>query len=511
MKYIRATLVVALVVIAAIAVGVILADHLEYAVEHPESEIDSLYGYENWVMYNWAVENEDVVWEADADIENDVAEAISHWKGAFGELGWATTTNASDVNVKFENDPRCGTVGKLKVQKDASSWLSVGDANYLNKVTICVDSTRQFVNTSSHNGRVATIAHEIGHVYGLEDRYRHGIGCNNFTSRSDPGEVTIMDAVRQAAGATRIEHCDGLDGPATSTDVARVRTLYSKGILPGLTATTTGHKSLSNGKATGVTISWEDAAWAEKEHHIKLFIYESTGWRQFTTESIEDGIGAHRDILGVPANASPKPYELSHDFSPQKFSGTQGNERLPDVADYRFCGTPYFLPFKKEGTQNCSSGSVELVNPRGRLSASASSVSVNGTVTVSLTGLYPNNFAYFRVKVSGPISSSDDCKPADEFLNAASSVSISGCSAGPGTVKLLSRPHAVTIAELTITVESSSQTPTITPLSLLDQYDANMNGRIDADEVLTAVSDYFNNVITKDEVLELVALYFSTL
>ena len=79
MKYIRAALVVALVVITAVAVGVILANHFEYAVEHPESEIESLDGYENWIMYNWAVENKDVVWKADPAIRADVITAISHW------------------------------------------------------------------------------------------------------------------------------------------------------------------------------------------------------------------------------------------------------------------------------------------------------------------------------------------------------------------------------------------------------------------------------------------------
>ena len=429
MRYMRWASVAALVVIAAVAVGVVVAGHLEYAVEHPDSEISGVDGYENWIMYDWAVGNTGIVWNAPSAIENDVAESLGNWEGAFEELGWATST--SDVNVTFVHQDcgrrRAGWFGP-------TDWRRVGDANYLDKATICISSTMQFSDTAGHNGRVAVIAHEMGHVYGLEERYRHGRGCN-------PGETSIMDAVRQAsATTTALRHCDELEGPATSTDVARVRTLYSKGSLPGLTATTTSHQELSNGEATGATISWEDAAWAEKEHHIKLFIYESTGWRQFTTESIEDGIGAHRDILGVPANASPKLYELSHEFSPQKFSGTQGNERLPDVADYRFCGTPYFLPFNKEGSTNCSSGSVRLVNPRGNLTASTSSVSINDTVTVRLTSLYPNNLSDFRVKVSGPIFNSDECNSADELLNAARSIGVAGCSAGTGKVTLLSSP-----------------------------------------------------------------------
>ena len=47
--------------------------------------------------------------------------------------------------------------------------------------------------------------------------------------------------------------------------------------------------------------------------------------------------------------------------------------------------------------------------------------------------------------------------------------------------------------------------------SLLERYDTNDNGRIDKDEVLTAISDYFNQVggLTKPEVLEIIRLYFN--
>ena len=42
-----------------------------------------------------------------------------------------------------------------------------------------------------------------------------------------------------------------------------------------------------------------------------------------------------------------------------------------------------------------------------------------------------------------------------------------------------------------------------------DRYDANHNERIDADEVLNAVADYFAGLLTGDEMLEIVALFFS--
>ena len=505
MKYIGAVLVA--VIVLAVVVSIAVADHYEYRYQHYNKS--ALAGYENTIVYNWAIADTAVVWTADGTIKNDVIEAIGNWEQSFSKLGWATSTRASDVNVKFIHQ-NCGDVaGWFR----PTAWQRVGDANYLNKAVICVNSYMQFWNLAGHNGRVAVIAHEMGHVYSLADRYRHNpLRCNN-TLNSEQGEIeqgekTIMDGmVRTSTTTGNSRHCDIIEGPATSTDVVRVRDLYSKGSLEELTVTTTSLEELSNGESTGTKVSWEDAAWAEKEHRVRFYIDERGRKRQFHMIRVEEGIGTHRDILGVPANASPKPYELSYTFSPQKFSAQQGNEKLPDKASYQFCGTPYFKPFNKEGTTNCS-GSIELVNPRGELSATSSSVSVNDTVTISLTSLYPNNFSDFSVKVSGPISSSDECKQADEFLNASSSISVSGCSDGEGKVTLLSKPHAVTLAELTITVESSSQTPAVTPTSLLVQYDANMNGRIDREEVINAITDFLHDgTLTREQVIQVIQLY----
>ena len=511
-------LMILLVVGALFAVAtVVFAHHKEFS--GSASKKANISGYENYIMSNWALRGTDVVWKSDALIRNDVVKAIGNWKKHSGisSLGW---TEGSDWNVRFEHKD-CGrhvngdSIPAFIESPTEDYWeplVGHGNslaANYLKKADICISNTVRFQNSSSmipiiHNARLAAITHEIGHVYGLAERY------NEYTGQCG-SDKSIMDGGRD--WSVVILHCDGIDEPQT-IDVERVTRLYSKGSLSGLTATTTSHEELSNGKATGATISWEDAAWAEKEHRIKFYIYESTGWRHFTTETIEEGIGTHRDIRGVSANVSPKPYELSYDFSPQEFSyNTQDNERLPDVADYRFCGTPYFKPFNKEGTINCSSGSVELVNPRGKLSASTTTVSVRNTIEVNLTNLYPDNLADFSVKVSGSISSGDECKPGDERLDAARRIGITGCSvADPdadGKVTLLSKPHAETLAELTIEVESSSQT--ITPASPLKRYDANGNGKIDIAEAIAAVRNYFDGKITIEVAIRVVQLYFSAL
>ena len=41
-------------------------------------------------------------------------------------------------------------------------------------------------------------------------------------------------------------------------------------------------------------------------------------------------------------------------------------------------------------------------------------------------------------------------------------------------------------------------------------YDANVDGTMDRDEANVAVSDYFNEAIGRDEVIEVIRLYFSS-
>ena len=46
-------------------------------------------------------------------------------------------------------------------------------------------------------------------------------------------------------------------------------------------------------------------------------------------------------------------------------------------------------------------------------------------------------------------------------------------------------------------------------MELLTKYDSDRNGSIDRSEAIDAVTDYFNDEITKDEVLAVLVLYFS--
>ena len=43
-----------------------------------------------------------------------------------------------------------------------------------------------------------------------------------------------------------------------------------------------------------------------------------------------------------------------------------------------------------------------------------------------------------------------------------------------------------------------------------NRYDANDNGAIERDEVITAIKDYFGDLITREETIEVIKLYFSS-
>ena len=47
------------------------------------------------------------------------------------------------------------------------------------------------------------------------------------------------------------------------------------------------------------------------------------------------------------------------------------------------------------------------------------------------------------------------------------------------------------------------------PLDLIGKYDSNRNGSIERTEAVDAVRDYFNDEITKDEVITILTIYFT--
>ena len=67
----------------------------------------------------------------------------------------------------------------------------------------------------------------------------------------------------------------------------------------------------------------------------------------------------------------------------------------------------------------------------------------------------------------------------------------------------------VTVTDAAGESDTITVTINITDMGLDNAYDANENGEIEADEILEAIGDYFNDSITLEEILAVIGLYFS--
>ena len=64
--------------------------------------------------------------------------------------------------------------------------------------------------------------------------------------------------------------------------------------------------------------------------------------------------------------------------------------------------------------------------------------------------------------------------------------------------------------KIKVVSQDSLATHTYAITDLGNRYDANDDGAIERDEVISAIKDYFNDVITREETIEVIKLYFSS-
>ena len=68
----------------------------------------------------------------------------------------------------------------------------------------------------------------------------------------------------------------------------------------------------------------------------------------------------------------------------------------------------------------------------------------------------------------------------------------------------------VPAVKVRIVSQDNQATHTYTITDLGNRYDANDNGAIERDEVISAIKDYFGDLITREETIEVIKLYFSS-
>ena len=64
--------------------------------------------------------------------------------------------------------------------------------------------------------------------------------------------------------------------------------------------------------------------------------------------------------------------------------------------------------------------------------------------------------------------------------------------------------------KIRVVSQDNQATHTYTITDLGNRYDVNDDRVIQRDEVITAIKDYFNDVITREETIEVIKLYFSS-
>ena len=387
MKKIAKTLALVIVGLPFFIIGVLYADHKEYLATEKSRQMTGKgwTGDENHIMWNWAREDASIVWYADPQIRDEVALTIKSWTDAIGELRWTEYVPGDDnatINLTFNYQNCGGRTGYLDIAQ-ARFWRSFpgheegAGANYMDDPVICIDDTTNF-ETKTHKAIRGTIAHEIGHVYGLNERYLHPTPTPGVPPKfCNDAEVTIMDAALIVAGSGAVGQCDGIDVPQT-VDINRVKKLYSEGSLKNFTVT--GNRILH---PTSATFGWVDHAWAEEYHKLTYYYFDANNdkWIGFHTQRITDGVGSHHDIPRAAGGPPDRLYELDIEFSSRDYSAKPGSVNLPRRTQYKICGAPYFKPFNKLGDSGCSK-EVTLYREAGSLVTLKQKIDPNQSVMV---------------------------------------------------------------------------------------------------------------------------------
>ena len=156
----------------------------------------------------------------------------------------------------------------------------------------------------------------------------------------------------------------------------------------------------------------------------------------------------------------------------------------------------------------------------------AAALSTDATLSgLTLSGIDFGAFASGTTSYSAQAANSvsqTTVTPAVNHSGASYVIKLGGVTDADGVVSLSVGSNVITVV-VTAEDDSTSQTYTVTvtreglPTEETEeemeqrmrvQYDANENGAIDRDEVIAAVRDYFDGLITGDEVLVVVKMYF---
>lgn len=291
--------------IMAVASVTTLANHYEYSNRDPALQIPTGLpppagdwpehrSHNKWYIYSPYYPHDasspiySVVWRADStNMQTAFQTALNSWTTALASYGidWVifkdVTANPAgyvidlEVYGQFCPTGALGCVGVTQWQGATPSnanrpLKSVLYLRYIGDRSLGVD-----IPWANQNMRVGGIAHEVGHLINLAERYQHTPACNG-------GENTIMDGTYASGG--NLYTCDNISGP-TNTDKARIEVEYTKGTCPSSQAPQqSGNDLLSY---------WTDFAYENWSHNLQF--YKRNGGGTYDWK----GIGDESSLVGT--------------------------------------------------------------------------------------------------------------------------------------------------------------------------------------------------------------------
>jgi hypothetical protein len=325
-------------------VPVISADYgYPYLMQDPAWWGDDSNAPQNKVFYWWSVGNSHLCWWAEDGLKDDVRQAISNWQSKEPSLcsGWRTPAPncllievgaPSDADVTF-------TFHTHMFPAVGQTWLGNGNGHctpdtylracYWDRAEVWIQPTSEDIYNYAPGTRVAIIAHEIGHLFGLGERYT----LNVLGQGACGADYSIMDGLTVDRG---IVPCDRVTGP-TDLDQQRFDVFWKQGMPDP------NRWSAYGSGTSSATFYWHDGAYTEWEYHMVLVRADGMGGWQLMWN------GPHLYDIGMQETAQDRSLGLRYSL----------NDRGDPAGTYRLCGWPRFVAFT--GGEATCSPAVNLV------------------------------------------------------------------------------------------------------------------------------------------------------
>ena len=231
-----------------------LADHFEFRADDPDLQVAlTPYETENHVYRFWH-SGADVWWAVDSastDIRDDALTIIANGEAAVPELPFTETSIEVDLEIGWGFCSSSAAVnGCMKTDLITWEFNSTHDAAYLKTAKIWLNNGAEITWTTDLKREA--LAHELGHFYGLHERYVASDPDHYFECNPDSEEISVMESLG----------CDDRKQGPQQIDVDRVRACWSQGTMAWLTPEFDG---------AAITWKWNDEGWSEKYQQFNAF------------------------------------------------------------------------------------------------------------------------------------------------------------------------------------------------------------------------------------------------